>query len=98
MREKTIEQKLVKAVRQKGGICPKFVAPAFDGMPDRLALLPEGRLAFIEVKAKGKKPRPLQEARHRLLRSLGFKVFILDDEEQIPAMMEEVMPIEVHAP
>ena len=98
MREKTIEQKLVKAVRQKGGICPKFVAPAFDGMPDRLALLPEGRLAFIEVKAKGKKPRPLQEARHRLLRSLGFKVFILDDEDQIPAMMEEVMPIEVHAP
>ena len=98
MREKTIEQKLVKAVRQKGGICPKFIAPAFDGMPDRLALLPGGRLAFIEVKAKGKKPRPLQEARHRLLRSLGFKVFILDDEDQIPAMMEEVMPIEVHAP
>ena len=51
MREKIIEQKLVTAVKNHGGICPKFVSPGFDGMPDRLLLLPHGRFAFVEVKA-----------------------------------------------
>ena len=88
--EKDIERKLVRAVREKGGICPKFVSPGYDGMPDRLALLPDGKAGFIEVKDKTKKPRPLQESRHRLLRSLGFKVFILDNEKLIPHILREI--------
>ena len=64
MREKIIEQKFRAAVRAAGGVAVKFVSPGLDGMPDRLALLPGGRMAFVEVKAPGKKPRPLQEARH----------------------------------
>lgn len=60
MREKTVEQKLVKAVRAAGGICPKWIAPGFDGLPDRIVLLPGGRMGFVEVKAPGKKARPLQ--------------------------------------
>jgi hypothetical protein len=90
MREKTIEQKLVKAVKATGGICPKFISPGMDGMPDRLILMPEGRIAFIEVKAPGKKPRPLQLHRHNQLRQLGFRVFVLDDPEQIPDLLEEL--------
>lgn len=90
MREKTIEQKLVKAVKNTGGIAPKLVSPGFDGMPDRLVLLPEGKIGFVEVKAPGKEPRPLQAARHRLLRHLGFKVFILDDPEQIGGILDEI--------
>ena len=90
MREKTIEQKLVTAVKKHGGICPKFVSPGFDGMPDRLVLLPHGRFAFVEVKAPGEKPRPLQLARHRLLRRLGFKVYVLDDEEQIGGILDGI--------
>ena len=88
--EKDIERKLVKAVRMKGGICPKYVSPGYDGMPDRLALLPDGKVGFIEVKDIGKKPRPLQESRHRLLRSLGFKVFTLNDENMIPLILGEI--------
>ena len=68
----------------------KFVSPGLDGMPDRLALLPGGRMAFVEVKASGKKPRPLQEARHRMLRQLGFKVYVLDDEKQIGGIIDEI--------
>ena len=90
MREKIIEQKLVTAVKKHGGICPKFVSPGFDGMPDRLLLLPHGRFAFVEVKAPGEKPRPLQLARHRLLRRLGFKVYVLDNEEQIGGIIDAV--------
>ena len=90
MREKTIEQKFRAAVKAAGGLAVKFASPGFDGVPDRLALLPGGRMAFVEVKAPGKKPRPLQLARHRQLRQLGFKVYVLDDEEQIGGMVDEI--------
>ena len=90
MREKTVEQRLVKAVKSRGGICPKFTSPGYDGMPDRLVLLPHGRMAFVEVKAPGKKPRPLQINRHELLQKLGFKVFVLDEPEQIGGILDEI--------
>lgn len=89
-KEKTIEQKLVKAVKSTGGICPKFVSPGFDGMPDRIVLLPNGKLAFVEVKASGEKPRPLQLARHKMIRHLGFKVYVLDDERQIGVILYDI--------
>lgn len=90
MREKIIEQLLVKAVKNSGGIVPKLVCPGFDGMPDRLVLLPRGKIGFVEVKAPGKEPRPLQVARHGLLRRLGFKVYVLDDPEQIGGILDEI--------
>ena len=90
MREKIIEQHLVKAVKNSGGIAPKLVCPGFDGMPDRLVLLPEGKIGFVEVKAPGKEPRPLQVARHGLLRRLGFKVYVLDAPEQIGGILDEI--------
>lgn len=89
MREKVIEQQLVKAVRAENGLCPKLVSPGTDGMPDRMVLLPEGRISFVEVKAPGQKPRPIQERRHEQLRNLGFKVAVLDDPDQIPGILDE---------
>lgn len=90
MREKIIEQHLVKAVKNSGGIAPKLVCPGFDGMPDRLVLLSGGKIGFVEVKAPGKEPRPLQVARHGLLRRLGFKVYVLDAPEQIGGILDEI--------
>ena len=90
MREKTVEQKLVSEVKKAGGICPKWVAPGFDGVPDRIAMFPGGRIAFVEVKAPGEKPRPLQAARHVLLRRLGFRVYILDEIEKIGGIIDEI--------
>lgn len=90
MREKEIEQKLIRAVKQAGGICPKLTSPGFDGMPDRIVLLPNGRMGFVEIKAPGKKPRPLQLSRHRLLRRLGFRVYVLDHMEQIGGILVEI--------
>lgn len=91
MLEKMIENKLTLAVKKAGGIAVKFVSPSFAGMPDRLVLLPDGVIAFAELKAPGKKPRPLQEARHRLLRRLGFRVYVIDSEEQIGGMLRELL-------
>ena len=90
MREKQIENKLATEAKKLGGIALKFVSPSFDGMPDRLVLIPDGHIAFVQLKAPGKKPRPLQLSRHRLLRSLGFRVYVIDSVEQIGGMLDEV--------
>ena len=90
MREKTIEQKFVMEVKRVGGLALKFTSPGFDGVPDRIVLLPGGKMAFVEVKAPGEKPRPLQLARHKLLRRLGFRVYVLDDESQIGGIVDEI--------
>lgn len=94
MREKVIEQKLTTAVRKNGGVCWKFTSPGTAGVPDRIILMPKGQIAFVEVKALGEKPRPLQLSRHRLLRRLGFKVYVLDALEDIEKIISEVMTYE----
>lgn len=90
MREKTIEQKLVKEVQKRGGICPKWIAQGFVGMPDRIVLLPGRKFGFVEVKAPGKKARSIQINRHQLLQRLGFSVFILDNFEDIGGILDEI--------
>lgn len=90
MREKELEKKLTLEVKKRGGLAVKFVSSGFDGMPDRIVLMPRGIIAFVEVKAPGKRPRPLQIARHKFLRGLGFLVFILDDESQIGGILDAV--------
>ena len=90
MREKNIEQKLKSDAKKRGGVALKFTSPNFDGMPDRIVLLPGGHIGFVEVKAPGKKPRPLQQARHILLMRLGFKVYILDDTSQIGGILDDI--------
>ena len=90
MLEKEIEMKLIQAVKGKGGVCPKWISPGFDGVPDRIILLPGGRFAFAELKAPGKKPRPLQAVRIEQLRGLGFQVYVIDRPEQIGGVLNEV--------
>lgn len=91
MNEKEVEQRLVTAVKEAGGWCPKFISPGTDGMPDRIILMAGGHIAFVEVKAPGKKPRKLQIRRHVRLRHLGFLVFVLDDPAEIPGIIAATM-------
>ena len=90
MREREIERKLVNAVKKQGGLCWKFTSPGTAGVPDRIVLMPKGRIAFVETKAPGETMRPLQEKRKRQLESLGFKVFCLDSIEDIPKLISEI--------
>jgi len=93
MTEKQIESKLVNAVKNEGGLCLKFVSPSMDGIPDRIVLLPNGRIAFVETKRKGEKMRPLQNLRKRQFMKLGFKVYCLDDEKEIERLINEIQSL-----
>lgn len=87
LRENSIEQKLLKQVRLRGGLCIKFISPGMSGVPDRIVLLPGGRITFVEVKAPGKTPRKLQKAVHAMIRDLGFKVVVLDSIDNIKEVL-----------
>ena len=80
--EREVERALIRAVKKAGGMCLKFVSPSRAGAPDRLCLLPGGRMFFAEVKRPGGKPRPLQLKRHEELRKLGFAVYVIDSKEE----------------
>lgn len=90
MRENVIERQLAVAVKKMGGMAVKFVSPGLDGVPDRIVLLPDKRVAFVELKAPGKKLRALQEKRKRQLEELGFPVFVIDGVEQIGGVLDEI--------
>ncbi|WP_406712189.1 VRR-NUC domain-containing protein [Trueperella pyogenes] len=82
MRETTIEKALTQAVHMAGGLCLKFVSPGWAGAPDRLCLL-AGTAVFVEVKAPGKHPRPIQTHRHHQLATQGFHTITIDHPNQI---------------
>lgn len=91
MLEKEIEKSLVKRVKGLGGICLKLTSPSMDGLPDRMVFLPGGNFAFVELKSKGKKPRPLQIKRMADFRKLGFRSFVIDDRKQIGGVIDEIL-------
>lgn len=90
MRESAIEKHLVKAVKESGGLAIKLVSPGWAGIPDRLILMPGGKLAFVELKAPGYTLRPLQVRRKRQLETLGFSVYCVDSVMQIGGMISEI--------
>ena len=88
--EKNIEKILVDETKNRGGLALKLISPGFAGIPDRILLLAIGHIGFVEVKAKGKKPRRLQIKRHEKLRSLGFKTYVLDDISKIGEILDDI--------
>lgn len=91
MTEKTLEERFVKRIKQRGGIAYKFVSPSNAGVPDRIVLLPQGKIGFVEVKSpEGGKLSRLQEHTLNKLRLLGFKCFILRDKSEIDKVIDEI--------
>ena len=89
--EKYIERKLVEAVKGCGGMCIKLLCDQLIGLPDRLCLFPGHKIAFVEVKTTGQKPRKIQQFMHEKLRSLGFKVKVIDTVEDIAIFISSIL-------
>lgn len=81
--EKYFERKLVERIKQKGGLCLKLLSDHFLGLPDRMCLLPGGRIIFCEIKTTGFVRSPRQALVHRKLTQLGFKSYLVDSMEII---------------
>lgn len=83
MLERQIEKFLTDNVKKIGGLSVKLNSSSFSGLPDRMILMQKGRVYFVELKAPGKKPRPLQTLVHKTLNDLGFKVYVIDTKEKV---------------
>lgn len=90
MLEKEIEKYLKKRISEIGGRAYKFISPGNTGVPDRLVCLPRGRVVFVELKAPGQKPRPLQIHQMGMLKLLGFRVEVIDSREQVDAFVQSL--------
>ena len=86
--EKLLERKLTKWIKNLGGLCIKLLATHFTGLPDRMILLPEGKIFFCEVKTTGKKPTAIQRRVHDTIRALGFRVHVVDCSEDLELMIK----------
>lgn len=83
MRESRIENALIRRVKKLGGLCEKFTSPSRRSVPDRLVILPGGRIYFVELKAPGKKPTELQALDHEKRKALGCDVRVIDSLDQV---------------
>lgn len=81
--EKVIERKLAEAVKANGGMCIKLLCDNLLGLPDRMVLMPHNKIAFVELKTTGQKPRRIQVFMHNKLRNLGFRVEVIDTVEGV---------------
>lgn len=90
MEENRVERRLMKQVEKIGGKAYKWNPTGVIGVPDRMVLLPGGRVIFIELKAPGKKLRKIQEYRAKELRKLGFQVECLDTVERVNELLQNV--------
>jgi len=90
VRERNIELYLREKVKATGGIAYKWTSPGNAGVPDRIVILPGGLTHFVELKAPGQKPTPLQMLQHRKLNSLGCTVWLIDSKEGVDAFIQQV--------
>ena len=91
LREYTVENEFVKAVKAAGGVAYKLTSQTANGLPDRLVLFFPAKTIFVELKAPGKMMRPLQRKRRYQLMKLGFPVLCIDKLQQIKPCINAIL-------
>ncbi len=93
MRESSVEKKLVLGIKRLGGRAYKFVSPGNSGVPDRLIILPGGKIYFVELKTDTGKLSPLQRVQIQTLEGLGQDVRVLYGAEDVGDFLEHIKMI-----
>ena len=89
--EKVVEHKLVELVKINGGMCIKLLCDQLIGLPDRMCLFPGHKIVFVELKTTGQKPKRIQTYMHNKLRTLGFRVEVIDTVESIVNFIDDIV-------
>lgn len=89
--EKVVERKLVELVKINGGMCIKLLCDQLIGLPDRMCLFPGHKIVFVELKTTGQKPKRIQTYIHNKLRTLGFRVEVIDTVESVVNFIDDIV-------
>lgn len=89
--EKEIERYLVTRSQQLGLLCLKYSNPNMTGYPDRLLVLPDAEVIWVELKSRGRKPTKLQLLRHDVLRCLGHRVEVIDNKPAVDKLINSIV-------
>ena len=90
MLEKEIEKFLVREVKKLGGISFKFISPGNAGVPDRIVILPIGKVIFVELKTDKGKLTKLQEVQIKKISDLGADARVLRGIEGVKEFINEI--------
>lgn len=88
--EKTIEKFTIKATADRGGKAVKFSSPAQRGVPDRIILMPGGKVGFLELKGDGGKATKLQLFWIKTLQEMGFKAAVANSKESVTEFLDSL--------
>lgn len=89
-REAKIEEWLVKQIKDMGGIADKFVSPANPGVPDRLIVMPPGKIYFVELKTEIGRLSNIQKWQRERYAKCGAEVRVIKGMEQAKEFIKEL--------
>ena len=92
MLEKEIERRMVQMVKQRGGLCYKFVSPSNPGVPDRIIITPDGKIIVVELKTEIGRLSKLQTWQRSEMQKRGADVRVAYGWPAVKALVEEVIP------
>lgn len=90
MRESKIEEYLKNEVGKYSGLCLKFTS-SVSGVPDRIVILPENRVYFVELKQEKGQLSKLQKYMHRQFEKRGVPVYVPYSKSDVDKFINEVV-------
>lgn len=92
MSEKQIESRMVREIKNRGGLCYKFVSPNNPGVPDRIVITPDGRIIFVELKTEVGRLSKIQQWQREQLKKRGVDIRVIHGWDKVKEFIEEVIP------
>jgi len=92
-RESDVEKYMVTRLGESTIPCVKFLPYGIVGMPDRIILLPDSKVMWVELKTDNGRLSDVQRYRHKKLKDSGQDVRVIWNREDVDELVAEITEI-----